>query len=144
MKTWMTATMAVGVIGLAGLGFAQAQGGKGATVSSKKSTAPAKEANDVNTRGKTMEAPTAKGGKKTRAKAEGVLHIDNRTQWKIRIYVDGDYQGTVGPFGDMLRRADPESYKVEGVALFDDGSTLTWGPTSCRVPSGGEYTLKLN
>jgi hypothetical protein len=78
--------------------------------------------------GATVAAPPSKGGPKTRGAMTGVLHVDNRTPWIIRIYVDGDYVGNVGRYGDSYGYYGCSVRTLYARALFDDGSVTTWGP----------------
>jgi hypothetical protein len=88
-----------------------------------------------------VKAPAAKGGAKTRGATAGQLHVDNRTGWYIRIYVDGDYNGMVGPFGDVIGYYGCDNYRLYAVARFNDGSTRTWGPT--LVNTCDDFTWRL-
>jgi hypothetical protein len=81
--------------------------------------------------------PAAKGGDAKRA-ALPVFHIDNRTDQYIDIYLDGYFEGTVGPYGDMYRYVDVGSHRV--YAQGDEGGE--WGPAVYRVGSRG-YSLRL-
>ncbi|HEY7568332.1 MAG TPA: hypothetical protein VH762_12215 [Gemmatimonadaceae bacterium] len=90
----------------------------------------------------TMPAPPAKGGPKTRGATTGVLHVDNRTLWVIRIYVDGDYVGTVSPYGDSYGYYGCSVRRLYARAVFDDGSYYSWGPSSRDVCDN--FTWRLN
>src|SRR5580700_4493793 len=49
-----------------------------------------------------IAAPPNKGGKSRGAGPYPCgVHVDNRTPWLIRIYVDGAYRGAVGSYGDV-------------------------------------------
>jgi hypothetical protein len=86
------------------------------------------------------EAPPDKGGKKTRAQLCH-LHVDNRTSLYVKIFVDGDYVGTVYPWGDSYGTYAGGGREVYGRADFTDGSWSYWGPStiSCKGP----YTWTL-
>ena len=89
----------------------------------------------------TIPAPPKKGGEKGRAPF-CYLGVDNRTQWIIRIYVDGTNVGAVSPWGDATGTYDRGSHQFYAVSYFDDGSRLTWGPRS--VYCDGPYTWTLS
>jgi hypothetical protein len=88
--------------------------------------------------------PADKGGK---TRGAGPLpcgvHIDNRTSWFIRIYVDGDYKGTVNQYGDLTGITGNGPTSVYAVALFDDGSEKYWGPHVFDCEAGATYTWRL-
>jgi hypothetical protein len=87
-------------------------------------------------------APPAKGGTKSRGYC-APLYVDNRTPWKIQIYVDGSYVGMVSPWGDASGTYYADSKLVlYAVAEFLDGSRLTWGPQYAYC-SDGPFTWKL-
>ena len=89
----------------------------------------------------TIPAPAKKGGEKGRALG-CYLGVDNRTQWIIRIYVDGTNVGAVSSWGDATGDYLSGRHVFYGVAYFDDGSKLTWGPRT--VNCDGLYTWTLN
>jgi hypothetical protein len=93
--------------------------------------------------GADMAVPPRKGGAKTRGAAVGTLHIDNRTSWYIRIYVDGDYRGTIAPMGDWYLDGGCDSYRLYAVANFDNGSTYSFGPVDTNGSCGDQtWTLR--
>lgn len=92
--------------------------------------------------GATAVAPPSKGGPKTRGAMSGVLHVDNRTPWIIRIYVDGDYVGNVGRYGDSYGYYGCSDRTLYARAYFDDGSVISWGPT--RRDICDDFTWRLN
>ncbi len=110
--------------------------GGGADANIKTDRAP----NSQNARGH-MTAPEAKGGPKSRG-TTSTLHIDNHTEWYVDIYVDGDYIGQVGPYGDGIAYASPGRHSLYARAPFDNGDALTWGPQSDYI--SGDYTWRLN
>lgn len=87
------------------------------------------------------EAPPEKGGKKERQSVCS-LHVDNRTPWKVQIYVDGDYVGLVSPYGDAYGTYGGGRLAVYAVAEFVGGSELTWGPRT--ISCNGRYTWTVN
>jgi hypothetical protein len=91
-----------------------------------------KNEHETNNPGAKIKPPAAKGGPKTRG-GVGTLHVDNRTQWYIRIYNNGDYIGTVGPYGDLYRYAEAGNHVLYARAPMEDGDDLHWGSTTLRV-----------
>lgn len=89
----------------------------------------------------TLEAPPEKGGRKSR-QAMCRLRVDNRTPWTVQIGVEGRYNGTVAPWGDAFGAYSGGTLRVFGLAEFDDGSTLTWGPTTVRCYGAYAWTLE--
>ena len=88
---------------------------------------------------KKVEAPTAKGG--TQRGADHLLHVDNRTPWKIVIYIDGENVGSVSEWGDSYGSYSG-THSVYGVAYFEDGSKLTFGPKVVNFDDG-DFTWTL-
>lgn len=86
-----------------------------------------------------VEAPASKGGAKTRGEAAAVV-IDNRTQLYIDIYLDGNYKGTIAPYGDAYTYVLAGSTKFYARALVG-GNYVTWGPAFDTV--SGTYTWTL-
>lgn len=97
------------------------------------------KSNDVtNRRDVNTPVPPRKGGPKTRGARVGTLHVDNRTPWYIRIYVDGDYRGTIAPYGDWYADGSCDEYALYAVAAFDDGSSRDWGPVHTNASCGDQ------
>ena len=90
-----------------------------------------------------VEPPPSKGGARTRGAGARVeaLHIDNRTPWYIRIYVDGDYVGLVSPYGDAYGEYSCATHRLYARAFFDDGSFKTWGGTDADLCGGFTWRL---
>ena len=147
------ASAMAGVLVLAGLAVptSAAKGDKKTIeVKGTKMKAPANDPNIKNSSEKnnpsaTAPAPPSKGGpsKFGTSKLCRVM-VDNHTQWKIQVYIDGDYEGLVGPYGELYTVATPGSTKFYGRADFTDGSVITWGPTIYQLAPGGTFTWKLN
>lgn len=99
-----------------------------------------KQERPVNDPNAKMEAPPDKGGPETR---QGLcqVHIDNRTQWFINIYINGVFRGTVSPFGDSVGWVTCGANVLYGRANFDDGSFKFWGPV--QVFDNGVYNWNL-
>ena len=102
-----------------------------------------KNEHEMNDRTAKPKAPRSKGGTATRGSSTGIFHVDNHTGWYVKIYVDGDYVGTVGPYGDLYRTADVASYTVLGIARFEDSDDLTFGPSKLRVYGDSTSTWTL-
>jgi hypothetical protein len=69
------------------------------------------------------------------------LHVDNRTNWYIKIYVDGNYAGAVGPAGDLYLVTGNGDTAEYGRADFEDGSYLYWGPRTFTCGSSDIWRL---
>jgi hypothetical protein len=85
-----------------------------------------KQTNDPNA---PEDAPSKKGGT-SRGGGNCEVRLDNRTQWYIKIYVDGGYRGTLSPYGDAVAYTGVGSTTVYGRADFDDGTYYYWGPNN--------------
>lgn len=86
-----------------------------------------KNDNPINVEGQTVPAPPNKGGPKPKGET-CEIHIDNKTAYYIRIYLNGDMVGMVGPWGDLYPDITWGSAQLYGRAVFDDGSVTTFGP----------------
>ena len=73
------------------------------------------------------------------------IHIDNRTNWHIhRVYIDGDYWGTVSRGGDSIARdVMTGRTKVYAEADFTNGTTRSWGPRWFECDGFSTYTWTL-
>jgi hypothetical protein len=100
-----------------------------------------KNDSDANDPSKQMPAPGAKGGEKGKGQGDCVVVLDNRSPWYIRIYVDGNYRGTIAPWGDSYCYTGAGETLLYAVAPFTDGTKYTWGPRS--VSCFGRYTWQL-
>jgi hypothetical protein len=100
-----------------------------------------KNPSEKNDLGDAPKAPPDKGGEKTRA---GVchFHVDNRTPWKIQMYVNGNYIGLVSGWGDLWGTYDGGGYTVYGRARFERGPDITWGPRN--ISCVGTYHWRLS
>jgi hypothetical protein len=88
-----------------------------------------------------IKAPPAKSDNKTRAYYP-TFTADNYTPYYIKVYINGDYVGTVAPYGKAAGDYAVGTYSIYGIAYFSDGSTLEWGPKTVFLDS--DYTLNLN
>ncbi len=100
-----------------------------------------KSDSETNSDSNKMPAPPKKGGARAKGAGACAVVVDNRTAYLIRIYVDGTYRGTISPWGDAYCYTGSGATKLYAVALFDDGSRLTWGPNV--VNCGDTYTWRL-
>ena len=126
-----------------------AKGGKEATVAAKPLKAGEKDANVKNPDAKNdknsaADAPPNKGGK---ARGQGPwgcrIVVDNWTAYVVKTFVDGDFVGTVGRFGDGGMNIGNGATLLYARAEFDDGTSWTWGPTAVECPAGGRYIWKI-
>lgn len=100
-----------------------------------------KSDNETNSASNNMQAPPKKGGARAKGAGTCAVIVDNRTPFLIRIYVDGTYRGTISAWGDAYCYTGSGATKLYAVAMFDDGSRLTWGPN--LVNCGDTYTWRL-
>src|SRR5882762_686300 len=100
-----------------------------------------KQTNDPNS---PMAAPEKKGGAKTRGGFLCEVRFDNRTKWFIKLYVDGNFRGTISPFGDAVAYALPGETRVYGRADFDDGTYLYWGPQNYACGPNHYIDFRMN
>ncbi len=91
-----------------------------------------------------QNAPANKGGNSKGAAGCKVI-FDNYTDFRIKLYVNGSYRGTVGGFDDAYLYVAPSSDTVVYArADFDDGSYLYWGPTNYDCRSNQYIYFKMN
>ncbi len=88
-----------------------------------------------------IPAPPEKGGEKGRQTPFCYFGVDNRTQWIIRIYVDGVNVGAVSPWGDATGTYSRGNHQFYAVAYFDGAPALTWGPRSTYCEGPFKWTL---
>lgn len=95
----------------------------------------------TNTMDKPALAPKNKGGDAA-AKGTCYVQLDNWTPWYVNYYVDGSYQGTVPPWGELWGSAISGRTRLYARADFDDGTYLYWGPSyfSCF----GSHTWRID
>lgn len=72
-------------------------------------------------------APGPKSGEKA-ATTSCTVHVDNRTTLYVDVYLDGDFRGTVGPWGDLYRSVGCGGTRLYARADYTDGSHSFWGP----------------
>lgn len=86
-------------------------------------------------------APPNKGGDKSRGRY-CVIHIDNHTRLWIRVFIDGNYMGTVPPWGDIYPITLSGPTRLYARADYDDGTYSYWGPRT--VVCEDTYTWQLD
>lgn len=67
--------------------------------------------------------------------------IDNYTNLYIKVWVDNNYKGIVGPYGKITVAAAPGKTVLYARADFTDGSYSYWNPPA--FDCGWEYTWRL-
>ncbi len=72
----------------------------------------------------------------------GYICIDSRADLIIKIYVDGNFAGTVSPWGDSCGHYGPGDHRVYARAVFADGSYSSWGPLVVDATPGFRWTVK--
>jgi hypothetical protein len=87
-----------------------------------------------------VPAPASKSGEKS-ATMGCTVHVDNRTSLYIDVYLDGDFRGTVGPWGDLNRSVICGGTRLYARANYTDGSYSSWGPQVESVL--GTHTWRL-
>jgi len=142
--------MAVLTLALATPSWAQTQAGEQGKDTEEKSDAQKSRGTgqDENIKNRSVkndpanapQAPPEKGGEKTRG-ALCYFSVDNRTPWKIQVFVDGDYVGLVPSWGNANGTYSPGTHVVYGLAEFSNGPDITWGPNS--ISCSGKHTWRL-
>ena len=133
---------------LTGSSTAQGKKAKSAEVKSQKSRGEGKDENIKNKSASNdpkakMEAPPGKGGEKSRGAYYADITVDNYTPYKVQIYANGTYIGMVSAYGKAVTYSTPGQATLYGRADFDDGSVLTWGPSTYNFSAGDEFTWNL-
>jgi len=98
------------------------------------------QTNDPNAK---IDPPESKGGPKARG-GSCEVRFDNSTKYLIKLYIDGKYRGTIGPFDDAVGYALPGETRVYARADFEDGTYLYWGPKTYDCRSGQYIYFKMN
>lgn len=87
------------------------------------------------------KAPVGKGGRATKgAVAATRVHVDNRSNHPVHVWVDGDFAGSVGAYGDLYVYTGNGNTSLYAECTEGD---VSWGPTN-RYLSGGSFTWTLN
>ncbi|MFU8813528.1 MAG: hypothetical protein ACNA78_11230 [Balneolaceae bacterium] len=96
-----------------------------------------------NVLGEEAEAPAIKGGETGERAASRFVNFDNYTGWYISTYIDGYYQGTVAPWGNLkINVPAGRTYRLYGRADFTDGSYKYWGARNRYF--GNNFIWRLN
>ena len=155
MNSRATGAVLAGVIVLAGLAYAQAPAGQqpgSASASAQRTRGAAtadtniKTARPANRTDAPRPAPENKGGKPPATRGAGYCTVifDNYTGWFVDTYTDGEFTGTVTPWGDLSTYAIAGGTRLYGRADFEDGQYLYWGPQNVYCGPNGSYTWRLN
>ena len=81
--------------------------------------------------------PQEKGGPKTPGARACKVIVDNRTQYPVDIYADGDYRGTVASYGDGVLYAGNGVVQLYGRTVFTDGTSQVFGPSEYYCSDSG-------
>lgn len=71
------------------------------------------------------------------------VHVDNRVNLWVKVYVDGDFRGMVSPYGDGYTLAISGPTRLYARADFTDGTYSWWGPITTDCPDGQTITWTL-
>jgi hypothetical protein len=93
---------------------------------------------NVRTRPSQVAAPVSKT---PTGKVLCSVMFDNYTDLFTKTYIDGQYAGTIRPFGELTASASPGATVLYARAEYDDGSADAWGPI--RVTCKTKYTWRL-
>jgi hypothetical protein len=99
-----------------------------------------KQTNPINAK---KDAPSSKGGPRTRGGGNCEVRLDNWTNYLIKIYVDGIYRGVLDRYGDAVVYVGVGETRVYARADFDDGSYLYWGPKTYDCGSNQYIYFKM-
>ncbi|MGC9973181.1 MAG: hypothetical protein ABSE56_21605 [Bryobacteraceae bacterium] len=98
-----------------------------------------KSENTVNKVNPDIPAPPSKGGT---ARAEYCqVHVDNRTNLIIKVFVDGTYRGLMGPWGDLYTYTLAGGTGLYARADYEDGTYSSWGPRVISCYGTETWTL---
>jgi hypothetical protein len=98
------------------------------------------EVNDPNAK---IDPPPAKGGPVSRGGAACEVQFDNWTKYRIKVFIDGEYRGTIGPFDEAIGNTIPGETVVYARADFTDGTYIYWGPKTYNCNSGQYIYFKM-
>ena len=86
--------------------------------------------------------PAGKSTRGASAVEPGQVCIDSRVDLIVKIYVDGNFVGTVSPWGDACGYYGSGDHRLYARAVFTDGSYQSWGPVSGDASSGFRWTIR--
>jgi len=70
------------------------------------------------------------------------IEFDNWTNWYIRCYINGNYQGTVAPWSELrIRLPRNDVYRFYAEARFEGGVTYTWGGVDRFINGPFQWSL---
>lgn len=84
-------------------------------------------------------------GKSTRGPtplAPGQICVDSRVDLQVKIYVDGNFAGSVSPWGDSCGFYGPGEHRLYARAVYTDGSASSWGPVVSDATAGFRWTIR--
>jgi len=87
--------------------------------------------------------PPSKSGKRGAGPYECGIHVDNRTPWLAKVYVDGNYVGTVNRYGDIAGITGNGATSVYAIAPFVNAPDRYWGPHVFNCAAGDVYVWRL-
>ncbi|HEX8736648.1 MAG TPA: hypothetical protein VF721_15055 [Pyrinomonadaceae bacterium] len=89
--------------------------------------------------------PKEKTGATNTRGAAGVCKVvlDNQTNLKIKIFVDGSFRGVMAPYGDSVTYTGSGLTRVYARAEFDDGTFIYWGPKDYNCYDGQFIYFKM-
>jgi hypothetical protein len=67
------------------------------------------------------------------------VHVDSHTEEWVAIYVDGEYMGTVAPYGDLYIEMSADGHILRG-----ETRTGTYGPRYVDLSDGADFHWTLN
>jgi hypothetical protein len=101
-----------------------------------------KNDNPVNSPDVKKAPPPKKGGPAAKGGMYCDGHVDNRTPYYVRYYMNGDLEAIIGPYGDYYPAYTHGTAVLYGKVVFDDGSVSTFGPRE-YVCTGNDFTWTL-
>jgi hypothetical protein len=86
--------------------------------------------------------PAGKSTRGASAVEPGQICIDSRVDLYVKIYVDGNFVGTVSPWGDACGYYGSGDHRLYARAVFTDGSYSSWGPVTGDATNGFRWTVR--
>ena len=86
--------------------------------------------------------PAGKNTRGASAVEPGQICVDSRVDLIVRIYVDGNFVGTVSPWGDACGYYGGGDHRLYARAVFTDGSYSSWGPVTGDATPGFRWTIR--
>ena len=107
------------------------------TITAKAVSVRGKDSNIIHDRTATAGGKFVNKNGKTRGK-RGELHVDNMTGYYIDLYGNGDFLGTVGPYGDHYTSWSSGTLRFYAKSA---GGTSAWGPRTYTMDVDTTVTL---